>query len=245
LKNAVLTVSDARWALTNPHLSLHIPDESRLAVSTQRKRNGMPRRPPLSLKSVMANIHLLTGVPSFARWPLNLHFFAREARSAWDAWLSSTGKAAREGLEIVEDFGPATGDTGTAAGTSSSNPWGIHALPLDYNSMRAYAEKTSNVVSFEQEGTCVHCNGTLETGKGLHAMCPNDGCEAMGHLTCWGKQGGDRRGGNVIPQQCTCPSCGGRIRWGDMMKELTLRERGGKEVERLLKKGSRGRKAAA
>lgn len=232
---------DARWALTNPHLSLHIPDESRLAVSTQRKRNGMPRRPALSLKSVMANIHLLTGVPSFARWPLNLHFFAREARSAWDAWLSSTGKAARDGLEMMEDFGPATADPAA----SSQQAWGIHALPVDYSPMKSYAEKSNNVVSFEQQGTCVHCSESLVAGKGLYPMCPNEGCEAMGHLTCWSQQGlGTERGGSVIPQQCTCPSCGGPIRWGDMMKELTLRERGGKEVEKLLKKG-RGRKTAA
>lgn len=78
------------WALTNPHLLLHIPDEARLAVSTRQKKNGRPRRPPPSLKSVVSNLHLLTGVPSFARWLLNVHFFAREAHAAWESWIDST-----------------------------------------------------------------------------------------------------------------------------------------------------------
>lgn len=185
----------------------------------------------------MANVHLLTGVPSFARWPLNLHFLAREARSAWDGWISSTSNAARDGLEIMDDFEPQAADP-------AEKPRGIHALPLDYSPLRGYVEKSKNVVSFEREGTCVYCNEILETGKGLYSMCPSEGCEAMGHLTCWSKQSsGDLQESSVIPQNCTCPSCGGQIRWGDMMKELTFRERGSKEVEKLLKKG-RGKKAA-
>ncbi|KAJ4288219.1 Slx4p interacting protein [Collariella sp. IMI 366227] len=60
------------WALNNPHTSLHIPTSSRLTVSTQRKRNGQPRRPSKSLASVVSNLHLLLRVPSFARWPLRV-----------------------------------------------------------------------------------------------------------------------------------------------------------------------------
>lgn len=234
-----LTPED-RWALTNPHLSLHIPDESRLAISTQRKRSGMPRRPPLTLRSVISNIHLLTGVPSFARWPLNLHFFASDARSKWDEWLKSSGKPVCSGLNVVDDIA-----LPGATEVSSQNPRGVHALPVDYAPMSDYVEKAHNVVSFEREGRCVHCHGELEPGKGLYPMCPNDGCEAMGHLTCWGETA--RRESDdtsVLPSLCRCPSCRGKIRWGDMMKELSLRVRGVKDVEKLLKKKRRADRAA-
>ena len=199
----------------------------------------MPKRPFYSLKSVMANIHLLVGVPSFERWPLNVHFFAREARAAWDEWLVSNNKSVREGLEIMEDFGPPNAEP---AGSSKPN-WGIHALPLDYAPMKDYVEKASNIVSFEREGNCVHCHQALESGKGLYPMCTNDGCESIGHLACWSKHAqGASENRNIIPLNCKCPSCGGQIRWGDMMKELTLRVRGEKDVEKLLKK-RRGRRA--
>ncbi|KAF4970419.1 hypothetical protein FZEAL_10043 [Fusarium zealandicum] len=226
------------WALTNPHVTMHIPAEERLTFTTQKaKRRNKPRKPIHSLKSVVSNLHLLVGVPSFARWPLTLHFFAPESKRAWDNWLKTIDTPPREDMKVVADFGPPK--------ESPSEPWGINALPLDYTPMKGYVEKVHNVVSFEREGKCVHCHEELETRKGLQPMCPNDGCEAMGHLDCWSKhalRGEDD--GTLIPRSCTCPSCGGAIQWGDMMKELTLRVRGPKEVEKLLKKKRRAKKAA-
>ncbi|KAM4066558.1 GIY-YIG catalytic domain-containing protein [Hirsutella rhossiliensis] len=218
------------WALTNPHLSLHIPEESRLAMSTQRKRNGKPKRPAHSLKSVMSNLHLLTVVPSFARWPLKLHFLAREAYAAWEKWTQSSSCPRRPGLMIMTDF-----DASANVDEDAAN--GIHALPLDYQPLKDYVQKAYDVVSFEREGDCLHCGEELESGRGLHAMCPNEECTGMGHLDCWSRhalKGDDDM--HVMPDVCKCPSCGGDVRWGDMVKELSLRVRGAREVERLLKK---------
>lgn len=223
------------WALTNPHSSLHIPTEERLAFSTGRKRNGQPKRPTRTLRSVVENLHLLVGVRSFERWPLNLHFFARDIKNTWDSWLAESQKAVRPGLRILEDYPPAANE--------AERESGINALPLDYTPMKSYVEKANNVVAFEQEGSCVHCHEEMESGKGLHPMCPNEGCEAIGHLTCWSKEARlDTDGEGVLPSLCRCPSCGGEVRWGDMMKELSLRTRGEKEVAKLLKKKS-GKKA--
>lgn len=230
------------WALANPHLSLHIPDDARLAVSTQTKRNGRPRRPPLSMRSVVSNIHLLTGVASFARWPLTLHFFAAEAHRAWTAWVRTAESPAREGLRVLTDF---VDDTTGILGAHDEQA-GIHALPLDYALVKEYVQKAQDVVAFEKEGRCVHCDEDMVSGEGLHAMCPNDDCVAMGHLDCWSKHAlateGDAEA--MIPRTCSCPSCGGHLRWSDMITELTLRVRGQREVEKLLKVRKRGKKAA-
>lgn len=217
------------WALTNPHSSLHIPTEERVSISTARKRNGQPKRPRVTARSVVENLHLLVGVRSFERWPLNLHFFAKDFKNMWDGFLATTQKTTGPGLRILEDYPPTEAE--------GEQEWGVHALPLDYAPLKDYAEKANNIVSFEQEGSCVHCHVDLQPGQGLHPMCPNEGCEAMGHLTCWSKEARsstDEEG--VLPDLCLCPSCGGEIRWGDMMKELSLRVRGESEVGKLLKK---------
>ncbi|RMJ16696.1 hypothetical protein CDV36_003607 [Fusarium kuroshium] len=230
------------WAMTNPHLTTHIPAEERLTKAAE-KRKGMkkPRKPIHTLTSVVSNLHLLTSVPSFARWPLTIHFFASEPKKAWDKWLQSIDATPRQGINVLTDFGPSK----ATQRESSPAPWGIYALPLDYAPMKGYIEKAHNVVAFEREGKCVHCNEELESGKGLHPMCPNGRCEAMGHLDCWSKhalKGEDE--GTMIPRSCTCPSCYDEIQWGDMMKELTLRVRGPKEVEKLLRKPRRTKKLA-
>lgn len=194
----------------------------------------MPARSPHSLNSVIPNIHLLTSVPSFARWPLNVHFFSKDAHNAWTGRIKASKTAVRAGLEVFSDFGPSTADP-------SSTTWGVHSLPLDYWPMKEYIEKAHNVVSFERQGKCVHCHEEMEPDQGLYAMCPNDGCEAMGHLDCWSKHAlaNDDDPEAILPNSCECPSCGSNIRWGDMIKELSLRTRGAGEVEKLLKKKRR------
>ncbi|KAK3377569.1 hypothetical protein B0H63DRAFT_220747 [Podospora didyma] len=250
------------WALTNPHLSVHIPSDSRLTISTQRKANGQPRRPSKSLSSILSNVHLLLRVPSFARWPLKLHFFAPDVYAAWKKWCATAKEDLRPTLPVVTDFGTKPlSDTENAADSGSTTasdsevemtqpedqeatatPWGIHALPLDYEPIKEYVAKGQAVFEFEQEGDCVVCQQPITSGEGIHAICSNNTCEGVGHLSCWSRHlltasegTGTSSSDNIIPIQGECPKCHGEVKWSDMMKELTLRLRGRKEVEKLLK----------
>lgn len=119
--------------------------------------------------------------------------------------------------------------------------WGIHALPLDHYPLATYLEKGQNITNFEQEGTCVVCHSHLDHDKGLYAICSNGECTGMGHLACWSRhlleQSGEHNNDTVLlPTEGHCPKCRGTVRWGDMMKELTLRTRGQKEIDKILKK---------
>ncbi|CAK7268568.1 Slx4p interacting protein [Sporothrix epigloea] len=252
------------WALTNPHLSLHIPSESRLSVAHQKKRNGHPRRPPASMQSILANLHLLLRVPSFARWPLRLHIFVPEVYAAWNKWASEAAASAANTIEVVTDFRPSTSasmDGVSGADAPGPGPaWGVHALPLDYGPMRDYVDKVQDIFTFEREGDCTVCRTALLPGKGLYAVCPNTGCEAAGHLRCWSdhlleseaasKHGCDHTPESLcdaplVPRRGHCPTCGGPVVWADMMKELTLRLRAPSEVDKLVKAKRRQEKATA
>lgn len=188
----------------------------------------------------MSNIHLLLRVPSFLRWPLRLHFFAPAAHAAWIASCDAATAPARSDLQIMTDYGPRKGahEPSSSAKTDTCEPtWGVHALPLDYAPMKDYAEKARSIISFEREGACVICSEQMEHDEGLHVVCSNGNCEGVGHLACWSRhllgQGDDPEA--VMPTHGRCPKCRGAVEWGDMMKELTLREKGAKEVDKLLK----------
>lgn len=259
-------LSSPRWALNNPHLSLHISPEERLTVSTQRKRNGQPRRPPHTISSVLSNLHLLLRVPSFARWPLTLCFFDREVHARWARYLVGEGvEPLPATLEVVTDFKPASvvdaearrdeaarrrmiedsdeDEEGEEDGEELDGPkWGVHALSLDYMPLAPYLEKGQSVVTFEREGNCVVCLQHLEHDKGIYAMCSNGECEGMGHVDCWSRHLLHQQGEHddmVLPVEGRCPKCDGAVRWGDMMRELTLRMRGQKDVDKVLKKSRR------
>lgn len=254
-----------RWALNNPHLSLHISPEERLTFSTQRKRGGRPKRPAHTIASVLSNLHLLLRVPSFARWPLTLRLFDRDVHARWAGYLAGTGvEPLRSTLDVVTDFKPAAvveaeerrkeaarrrmvedleEDEEAEAEDEPEGPnWGVHALPLDYTPLAPYFEKGQNVTTFEREGSCVVCFQHLEHDKGLYAICSNGECEGVGHVDCWSRhllhQHGEH-GDMVLPVEGRCPKCDGVVRWGDMMRELTMRVRGQKEVEKVLKRSRR------
>lgn len=240
----LLTV--CRWALTNPHLSLHIPSSSRITIATEKKRNGHPKRPRHSLTSILSNVHLLLRVPSFARWPLKIHFFAPDVYQAWTKWSKTANGSLRDTINIVTDFAPAVGSIAqsvadkaqsTDSETPALLPWGIDSLALDYAPMKDYVAKTQSVFSFEREGDCIVCKENLPPGEGVYAACSNTGCEGVGHISCWSKHllAGET-GDDIIPISGKCPSCRGDVRWSDMMTELSLRLRGQKDIEKLLKK---------
>ncbi|TGJ86995.1 hypothetical protein E0Z10_g1734 [Xylaria hypoxylon] len=234
------------WALNNPHVSLHIPTASRITISTQRKRNGQPKRPPRSVKSIISNVHLLLRVPSFARWPLKLHFFAPEVHRTWTGYCDTASEPLRKTIPVYTDFAPiqsAADESMSTEAPSPPSPYGIHALSLDYAPMKNYVEKTQSLYSFEREGACVICSETLAHGEGLYATCSNALCEGTGHISCWSRHLlGSNPGEDIIPISGCCPQCGGEVIWGDMMQEMSLRLRGQKEIDKLLKK-PRKRKA--
>ncbi|KAL2172474.1 hypothetical protein VTG60DRAFT_5228 [Thermothelomyces hinnuleus] len=234
------------WALNNPHISVHIPTSSRLTVSTRTKTNGQPMRPPKSMASVVSNLHLLLRVPSFARWPLKVHFFNRRVFAAWEKWCGTASEGLRSSLGVVTDFGgeeeaaPANGN-----GELPAVPRGIYNLPLDYEPTKEQVAKGHEIFELERQGLCIICQGEMQPRKGLYAVCTNGACDGVGHLSCWGRHLLERdEPDSILPVQGQCPKCMGEVHWGDMMKELTLRVRGQNEVEKLLKYRSRRRRAA-
>ncbi|KAL7625855.1 Slx4p interacting protein [Parahypoxylon ruwenzoriense] len=229
------------WALTNAHITLHIPSPSRITMSKARKRSGRPKRPRHTMDSILSNLHLLLRVPSFARWPLNVHFFAPDAYEVWKKWCNTADEPLRDTIHIMTDFGsqrPSSTDTESSSSDDElEQPWGIQALPLDYAPMKDYVTKTRSIYEFEREGSCVVCGGHLEPGRGLYVTCSNSGCEGTGHICCWSRHMlGNEAEESIIPIFGYCPKCKGPVTWGELMKEMSLRIRGSKEIDKLLKK---------
>jgi structure-specific endonuclease subunit SLX1 len=204
---------------------VHIPSKSRITISTQVKRNGQPKKPSKSLSSVLSNLHLLLRVPSFARWPLTVHFFNRDVFATWERWCATAGRQLRPSLRVVTDFG--SGELPSAAGTESAvaekdrpddgeeeRVWGIHALPLNYEPIKDYVAKGQETFEFERQGRCIICREDMPSGEGLHAICTNDTCDGVGHLPCWSRhilKGCEED--SILPIQGQCPKCMGEVHW--------------------------------
>lgn len=159
---------------------------------------------------------------------------------------------------MVLDFAPKTsGETGKIASLSEDEEEGargikrqktsrgIGVLDINYSTNKPHVEKGKNIVEFEREGSCAICRTDLEHDAGIYTICPNPDCEAVSHLTCLSKHflsSADEDA--LVPIAGSCPSCHAEHKWVDVVKELSLRMRGQKEVEKLLKK-KRARKVRA
>lgn len=165
-------------------------------------------------------------------------------------WTSTAAEPVRESLDITTDFPPRpirpVSEDSSSKSKRQKNTHGIEALDIDYKTNKSHVEKGKNVIAFEREGSCAMCLADLEHGSGIYTICSNPDCEAVTHITCLSKHFLTDEEESLIPIKGTCPSCETETKWIDIVKELTLRMRGQKEVEKLLKtKGVRKGKAMA
>jgi structure-specific endonuclease subunit SLX1 len=108
-------------------------------------------------------------------------------------------------------------------------------LPVDYKVQKSHLEKAKEVIDFEKEGSCKICTRQLEHDAGLYIVCPTVGCETVTHMACLAKhfmKDDDAEG--LVPIRGNCPTCKTELVWVDLVKELSLRMRGQKEVQKLL-----------
>lgn len=238
------------WAWQNPHITTHIPAESRLQHAAGKKRSGHPKRPQHSVASLLSNLHLLLRVPTFSRWPLELRFFSEDVYKSWLKWCKSAAEPIRESINVFQDFPPITDEVLDSEDSPKAKKrklnHGIQGLAVAYENEKTHVEKGRNIVDFEREGSCALCHDQLEHGAGIYTICPSPGCESVTHLTCLSQHFLRDDGDSLVPIMGRCPSCDTELRWVDVVKELTLRMRGQKEVEKLLKvKRARKGKATA
>jgi len=123
---------------------------------------------------------------------------------------------------------------GSAVGTGT-----IDGLDIGYSSIRGYLEKSLFLLDDDDARIdCGVCNGRLCLEDELVVVCSEESCLCASHILCLASRFLKDEGTNtkIIPTSGTCPSCRSRLEWSTLMREISLRTRGQKEVEKLIKK---------
>lgn len=225
--------------------------ETRIRVSPKTGRTRRrPARPRISLVDKLSNLHLLLRVPSFSRWPLELRFFCHDVFQVWQSRCARVTDEIRPGIQIVFDVKPAEetklvdGSATTAHAISvkrkksTIGEGGVDGIDVGYRSMKGYLEKSLFLLAEGEATICAVCSKELGTQVTTAVICPNEGCRTASHSTCLAKRflvedGSDRP---VVPTTGSCPSCNAALNWIDLVKEMSLRIRGEKEVAQLMRK---------
>lgn len=198
-------------------------------------------------------MHLLLRVPSFARWPLEVRFFCEDVYRFWQAWTKRVSEATDGEIKVLLDMKrpPAEANGNLKNGRGKGKPdggvvgmGGLESLDVAYGGLKNHVEKSVFLLA-ESEGTkCAVCTEQVDQNTGMIVVCPVDDCRAASHITCLSSRflALDKLTEAVIPTEGSCPACKKTVRWVDLVKELSLRIRGTKEIERLMKK-PRGQKS--
>ncbi|KXS93926.1 hypothetical protein AC578_2531 [Pseudocercospora eumusae] len=253
------------WAWQNPNMTRHIDASSRIAQSriTTRispktgKTRKRAKRPRQSLSAHLANLHLLLRSNSFSRWPLRLTFYAEDVHRAWQKLSTQTIDKLRPGISIGIDDLPrdAIKASKPLDPTIAPENAAIQRLDIGYKAMKPQLLKSQSLFDSNSNGNgkhkCSICHEQTPSNGAATLICPQETCSSVTHLQCLStkflneeESGKISESQAVIPTSGHCPTCKSQLLWIDLVKELSLRMRGEKEIKALFK-AKRAKKSAA
>ncbi|KAF1991143.1 hypothetical protein K402DRAFT_409971 [Aulographum hederae CBS 113979] len=239
------------WAWQNTHLTRHIPSEDRITKTKTKVRisprsgreRKRPERPSMSLTDRVANLQLLLSVKSFGRWPLAVKFFSEDVFRVWQQLVKRAEVPIRKGINVVLETGSVTAQvaaTQPEAALEINIPKGIDALDVGYGGMKEELEKSRELMSLDVAKPCVVCKHGIQANEAMTLVCPNATCNALSHVTCLSSHflQQEQNSQAMLPTEGKCPKCHKTVQWAGMVRDLSLRTRGEKELEKLFKTGS-------
>lgn len=194
----------------------------------------------------ISNLHLLLRVPSFARWPLRVRFFREDVHQVWRIWCERADGELRNDLDVILDWeqpleplvesaSPGTVRAKRLLDRPSIGNSGVASLDIGYGKLKSQIEK-GMMLTEDGHQSCVVCSKQLLNPASTALICAGIGCTAISHMTCLARHFCKGTVELLVPVSGSCPLCQTKLEWVDMVKELSLRARGGKEISLLMKK---------
>jgi structure-specific endonuclease subunit SLX1 len=241
------------WAWQNAHLTRHIPHDERISFATTQIRTSprtgrtrnRPGRPKTSLSDKLSNLHLLLRVPYFSQWPLELRFFSDDVFQYWQTWCQRVDAQISPRIKVWLDKPKTMQEPITQLVIEGSKPrrkfdeigkGGVNGIDSTYASLRPALEKSQLLLEPDNDLACNLCKDSLDPKRDLITVCYQHTCQSIHHMTCLSShflQAEETT--SLLPTSGECPSCKTNLLWVDLMKEMTLRIRGGNEVDKILR----------
>ncbi|KAL3478409.1 hypothetical protein BJX99DRAFT_224454, partial [Aspergillus californicus] len=216
-----------------------VPGQEKLKDDEKKleKRKKTPAaRTRTSLKAHLEDLHLLLRSKYFSNWPLTLRFFAADVSQAWRLWCDRVDGSIPCHIKTIQD-GNCTGspiDTGEQLKVGS-----VNNIKADYTHMQAYLEKATFLLDDVSSAHCRVCKAQFKENE-LTVVCPHAGCNCTSHLLCLSKKFVEKTDPDqFVPLSGTCPTCARTVQWSLMMRELSIRTRGGEMLHEMERKGER------
>lgn len=229
--------------------------KTRVNYKTGKTRKKLAR-PRTSMTDKLSNLHLLLRAPYFAKMPLELRFFNASVYKSWQVWDARLDKHVPPSIKIVLDLpDEANQDAKAAEGQAVPKKrkaelfgtGGVAGVDPTYARFQPVFLKLHDLLAHKDvPKECDVCEENIDVDTELFNICLDAECCSLTHLSCLSTRFlKESRSSALVPTTGTCPSCHTSLQWSELMRALTLRMRGQKEVNKLLKKRRGGAAAVA
>ncbi|KAL8852444.1 MAG: hypothetical protein Q9221_002674 [Calogaya cf. arnoldii] len=240
------------WAWQRFDITKKIPDDQRLAkrkksnsvpsnAEPQEKKRKKIQRPQLRLKNSLSNLHLLLRVPSFNRWPLAVRFLCSDVYEAWEEHIKRADGELRGGFRIFCDFPEPTVELALAAAASENKKSPtmpiLEKIDVTYSGLKPQIAKSIALAAEKGAQDCSVCGDALDLPNSMFLVCQSEHCAAVSHMSCLAKKWLQDQPSpeSLLPVSGACPQCTREHHWVDLVKEASIRGRGGKHLAKLIK----------
>lgn len=111
----------------------------------------------------------------------------------------------------------------------------LATLDVDYSGMKSHVRKGLDTLA-SKSSLCAVCSRDFDAEEPTMLVCPKSDCSATSHMSCLARRFIEEQEAVVLPTSGPCPTCKTIVHWIDLIKELSLRTRGSKELSQLFKK---------
>lgn len=127
---------------------------------------------------------------------------------------------------------------------------GIQAIDVSYSALKPHLQRSQTAFNSTNPPKCAICRTGTPPNGAATLLCINENCNAASHLQCLSAaflQAEIAKSEVMIPTSGHCPKCGELNTWVDLVKDLSMRMRGEKEIKALFKpkRTNKDAKAAA
>lgn len=110
-------------------------------------------------------------------------------------------------------------------------------MDVGYNGLKQNLEMSQKAFENAHWLHCAICREGLPASGAMSLVCLKEGCNGLTHIECLSATFlKNSSAETVVPTSGSCPSCGTKLQWVDLVRELSLRMRGEKEIAAVFKK---------
>ncbi|KAL8950041.1 MAG: hypothetical protein Q9222_003901 [Ikaeria aurantiellina] len=111
--------------------------------------------------------------------------------------------------------------------SKSSSFGSVEDIDVTYRGLKPHLDKAVAIQANQTTKNCAVCKEMLISHGSMVLICPEEDCCATSHLVCLAQWFLGNQRLEVLPISGHCPNCNSDVHWVDLVKELSVRTRGG------------------